>query len=67
MRSSVVAAMTIGRGNRSTRGNTGPVPLCPPKIPRYLTWDQTRGAAVGFFLSQFETSRQLTFSTSLFS
>jgi hypothetical protein len=34
--------MKIGRGNRSTRRKTPPVPLCPPQIPL----DQTRVAAV---------------------
>jgi hypothetical protein len=32
-----------GRGNRSTRRNPAPAPLCPPQIPR----DQTRAAVVG--------------------
>jgi hypothetical protein len=45
--------MKIGRGNRSTRRNLAPVPLCPPQIPR----DPTRAAAVG---SQRLTARQFT-------
>jgi hypothetical protein len=42
-----VGGMTIGRGNRGTRRNSAPVPLCPPQIPYDLTWDRTRTAAVG--------------------
>jgi hypothetical protein len=42
-----VGGMRIGRGNRSTRRKPAPVPLCPPQIPRDLTWDRTRAAAVG--------------------
>jgi hypothetical protein len=42
-----VVGMRIGRGNRSTRRKPAPVPLCPPQIPHDLTWDRTRGAAVG--------------------
>jgi hypothetical protein len=41
-----VDGMRIGRGNRSTRRKPAPVPLCPPQIPHYLTWDQTRAAEV---------------------
>jgi hypothetical protein len=37
-----VGGMRIARGNRSA-----PVPLFPPQIPRDLTWDRTRAAAVG--------------------
>jgi hypothetical protein len=29
----------IGRGNWSTRRKPAPVPLCPPQIPHYFTWD----------------------------
>jgi hypothetical protein len=36
---------TIGRGNRSTRRNPAPTPLCPPQTPHARTW--TRAAAVG--------------------
>jgi hypothetical protein len=46
--------MRNGRGNRSTRRNPAPVPLCPPQIPHDLTWARTRTAAVG--------SRRLTIS-----
>jgi hypothetical protein len=49
-----VGGMRIGRGNRSTRRKPTPVPLCPPQIPRDLTWARTRVAAVG--------SRRLTAS-----
>jgi hypothetical protein len=38
----------IGRGNRSTRRKSAPMPLCPSQIiPHNLTWDRTRAAAVG--------------------
>jgi hypothetical protein len=33
-----VSGMRIGRGNRSTRIKPAPAPLCPPQIPRDLTW-----------------------------
>jgi hypothetical protein len=36
----------IGRGNRSTRRKTAPVPLCPPQIP-HAARTRTRAAAVG--------------------
>jgi hypothetical protein len=36
----------IGRENRSTRRNPGPVPLCPPQTPD-AAWKRTRAAAVG--------------------
>jgi hypothetical protein len=39
-----VGGMRIGRGNRSTRRNPVPVPLCPPQIPHELTWGGTRAA-----------------------
>ena len=39
--------MKIGRGNRSTRRNPAPAPLCPPQIPLDQTRDRTRAAAVG--------------------
>jgi hypothetical protein len=42
-----VGGIRIGRGNRSTRRKPTPVPLFPPQIPHYLTWDRTRVAAVG--------------------
>jgi hypothetical protein len=42
-----VSGMRIGRGNRSTRRKTAPVPLCPPQIPHGLTLAQIRAAAVG--------------------
>jgi hypothetical protein len=28
-----IGGMKIGRGNRSTRINSAPAPLCPPQIP----------------------------------
>jgi hypothetical protein len=42
----VIGGMRIGRGNRSTLSKPVPEPLCPPKIPHYLTWARTRAAAV---------------------
>jgi hypothetical protein len=44
--------MRIGRGNRSTRTLSAPVPLCPQKISHDLSWGRALAAAVG--------SRQLT-------
>jgi hypothetical protein len=31
--------MKIGEGSRNIRGKFTLVPLCPPQIPRALTWD----------------------------
>jgi hypothetical protein len=31
-----IGGMMIGRGNRSTRKNPDPVPLCPPQTPHAL-------------------------------
>jgi hypothetical protein len=42
-----VGGTRIGRGNRSSRRKSAPVPLCPPQIPRDLTWDRARAAAMG--------------------
>jgi hypothetical protein len=42
-----VGGMRIGKGNRSTRRQPAPVPLCSPQIPHDLMWDRTRVAAVG--------------------
>jgi hypothetical protein len=42
-----VGGMRIGRGNRTTRGKPGPVPLCTPQIPHDLTWARTRAVTVG--------------------
>jgi hypothetical protein len=39
--------LKIGRGNRSTRREPNPAPLCPPQIPLDQTRAQTRAAAVG--------------------
>jgi hypothetical protein len=36
----------IGRGNRSTRREPAPVPLCPPQTP-HAARTRTRAAAVG--------------------
>jgi hypothetical protein len=43
----VVGGMRIGRGNRSTRRKSAPVPHCPPQIPHYLSRDRTQAGAVG--------------------
>jgi hypothetical protein len=42
-----VGGMRSRMGNQSTRRKPAPVPLCPPQIPRDLTWARTRNAAVG--------------------
>jgi hypothetical protein len=42
-----VGGMRIDGENRSTRRKPAPVPLCPPPIPRDMTWARTRDAAVG--------------------
>jgi hypothetical protein len=36
----------IGKGNRSTRRKSAPVPLCPPQTP-HAAHTRTRAAAVG--------------------
>jgi hypothetical protein len=36
----------IGMGNRNTGRKPTPVSLCPPQIPRDLTWDETWAAPV---------------------
>jgi hypothetical protein len=41
-----VGGMRTGRGNRSTRRKSDPVPLCPPQIPHYFTWARTQAAEV---------------------
>jgi hypothetical protein len=41
-----IGGMMIGRGNRSTRGNPGPAPLCSPQTP-HAALTRTRAAAVG--------------------
>jgi hypothetical protein len=41
-----IGGMMIGRGNRSTRRKSVPVPLCPPQIP-HSARTRTRTAAVG--------------------
>jgi hypothetical protein len=47
-----VGGMRIGRGNRDTRRNPAPVPLCLPQIPHDKIWARTLSAKV--------RSRQLT-------
>jgi hypothetical protein len=42
-----VGGMRIGRGNRSTRRNLAPVPVCSSLMPRDLTWDRTHGQRGG--------------------
>jgi hypothetical protein len=39
--------MKIGKGNRSTRRNPAPAPLCTPQIPLDHTRDRTWAVAVG--------------------
>jgi hypothetical protein len=39
--------MKVGRGNRSTRRNPAPEPLCPSQIPLDQTRARTQAAAVG--------------------
>jgi hypothetical protein len=41
-----VGGIRIGRGNRNTRREPAPVPLCPPQIPHDLTWVQAQAAVV---------------------
>jgi hypothetical protein len=55
--------MKIGRGNRSTRRNPAPAPLCPPQIPFDQTQARTWAAAVG---SQRLTARAMARSKSLY-
>jgi hypothetical protein len=47
-----IGGMRTGRGNRSTRRKSGPVPICPPQIKHDLTRALTQAASV--------VSRQLT-------
>jgi hypothetical protein len=42
-----IGGMKIGKGNRSTRRNPAPAPLCPPQIPHIFTRTRNRAAAVG--------------------
>jgi hypothetical protein len=42
-----IGGMRIGRGKEVVWVKPAPVPLCPPKIPRNLTWHRTRAATVG--------------------
>jgi hypothetical protein len=39
--------MKTGRGNRSTRRNPAPAPLCPRQIPLDQTRARTQAPAVG--------------------
>jgi hypothetical protein len=41
-----IGGMKIGKGNRSTRREPAPVPLCPPQTP-HAARTRTRAAAVG--------------------
>jgi hypothetical protein len=43
-----IGAMKFGRGSRSTRTKTHPVPLFPGQIPHDLTRVRTRTAAVEY-------------------
>jgi hypothetical protein len=42
-----IGGMKIGRGNRSTRREPAPAPLCPPQIPHDYTRVRTRATSVG--------------------
>jgi hypothetical protein len=42
-----IGGMKIGRGNRSTRRKSAPVPFSPPQIPHDQTRARKRAAAVG--------------------
>jgi hypothetical protein len=42
-----IGGMKVSRGNRSTRRNPAPVPLCPPQIPLDQTRARTRAAEAG--------------------
>jgi hypothetical protein len=42
-----IGGIKIGKGNRSTRRNPAPAPLCPPQITLDQTRARTRAAAVG--------------------
>jgi hypothetical protein len=41
-----IGGMKIGRGNRSTRRKSAPVPVCPPQTP-HAAQRRTRAVAVG--------------------
>jgi hypothetical protein len=41
-----IGLIKIGKGNRSTRREPTPVPLCPPQIPHDLTRARNRAVAV---------------------
>jgi hypothetical protein len=41
-----IGGMKTGRGNRSTRRNPAPAPLCPPQLPHDQTRARTRAAAL---------------------
>jgi hypothetical protein len=43
-----VGGMKIGKAKQSARRKPVPVPLYPPQVPLYLTWDRTEAAEVGF-------------------
>jgi hypothetical protein len=42
-----IGGMKIGRGTRSTRRKSAPVPLCPPQIPHEQNRAETQAAVVG--------------------
>jgi hypothetical protein len=42
-----IGGIKIGSGNRSTRREPAPAPLCRPQIPHDQTRARTRAAAVG--------------------
>jgi hypothetical protein len=50
-----VGGVRIGRGNRSTRRKSAPVPFCPPQIPHDLTWGN-----VALTLREFTVASRLS-------
>jgi hypothetical protein len=47
-----VGGLTIGRGNRSILRKPGPVPFCPPQIPRGLTWNRNLSLVDNHFIAE---------------
>jgi hypothetical protein len=38
--------MEIGMGERMIRKNIIPIPFCPSRVPRDMSWDRTRSAGL---------------------
>jgi hypothetical protein len=53
-RNGAFSGIEIDCGNRVTRRKPVSIPFGPPQIPRYLTWDWTRAAAVRIWRLQRE-------------